>query len=120
MTLSEKIKTTSVAVALGLAGVFTGLSLSSASATVDTSYYVVKNYIEVDAHSTSNIDAICDDGDTATGGSARLNNAVTGDWINSSPYQVGLSQQATGWTAEALNSSGSAKNLFAFVVCKDT
>lgn len=113
--------------ALVFAGAGTAVGFAAtASATVDTTYYVVQETVEVPANGGSgfgyaNINANCNDGDTATGGGVSSVNNGTGDSFSAGvPRVVGSSVTATGWSGEFWNATNVARNASTYVVCKDT
>jgi hypothetical protein len=118
-----------VAVSLGTvclgAGLVIGLVATSASATVDNSYYIVSpSAVVVSASSDGYAEADCNSGDTLVSGGYQVNNEInvttrennaTGYSTAGTPNVSGAAP--TGWIAEVYNGDSISRGLYVFAEC---
>lgn len=100
-------------IALGVAG--------SASATPDSTYYVVQDTTNGAMSANggyADVAVNCNAGDTAISGGFANNNNPHVDVQTSAPVQT--SGVPTGWSVSAYNYDTTARSLYVHVVCKDT
>jgi hypothetical protein len=117
------MKKSVLTVSLGAAVLVGGLvgMATTASATVDSSVYIVHNYDTVTANnSLSGLDAVCDSGDTGYGGGFMVTNGVDVDVAARAPYTPGDSATPLGWSTSFINHDSVSRTVHVYAICKDT